>query len=77
MSADTDSIYAETLPRPEPSPDTTVRWVRLGRHAPPTNTAAGWGGERVPTPPGPGAVGDPWSEGARSSETHTPLPSSR
>jgi len=66
-----------TLPRPEPSPDTTVRWVRLGRHAPPTNTAAGWGGERVPTPPGPGAVGDPWSEGARSSETHTPLPSSR
>ena len=68
-----------TLPRPEPSPDTTVRWVRLGRHAPPTNTATGWGGERVPSPPGPGAVGagDPCSEGTRSSETHAPLPSSR
>jgi hypothetical protein len=68
-----------TLPRPEPSPDTTVRWVRLGRHAPPTSTAAGWGGERVPTPPGPGAIrsGDSRSERTRSSETHAPLPSSR
>ena len=67
-----------TLPRPEPSPDTTVRWVRLGRHAPPTGTVAGWAGERLPTPPGPdGDSGDPWSGATRSSETHTPLRSSR
>jgi len=67
-----------TLPRPEPSPDTTVRWVRLGRHAPPTGTVAGWDGERLPSPPGPGdGSADPRSGATRSSETHAPLRSSR
>ena len=39
-----------STPPAEPSPDTTVQWVAVGRDGSTTDAGAGWSGRRVPAP---------------------------
>jgi len=63
-----------TTPRPQPSPDTTVRWVVLRAHGLPVEGGESWNGARVEHAPG-AAAHSPAPPG--SSELHLPRPPAR
>ena len=63
-----------TTPRPQPSPDTTVRWVVLRPHGLPVEGGESWNGARVEHA-GRAAAHSPAPPG--SSELHAPRPPAR